>query len=80
MEKKKFYKVEEKDLLAMLEAYERLAALEEGGVDNWVWYGASLTDRLIFLRKEYGISDEKDFYFEDVAEIQLKNYEEIKND
>lgn len=80
MEKKKFYKVEETDLLNMLEAYEKLTTLEEGGVDNWEWYGDSLTDRLIFLREEYGISDEKDFYFEDVAKIQLKNYEEIEND
>lgn len=78
--KKKFYKVEEKDLLDMLEAYERLAALEESGVDNWEWYGDSLTDRLIFLGEEYGVSDKKDFYFEDVAKIQLKNYEEIKDD
>ena len=80
MEKKKFYKVEEKDLLDMLEAYERLTALEQGGVDNWDWYGDSLTDHLIFLRKEYGVSDKNDFYFEDVAEVQLKNYEEIKDD
>lgn len=64
----------------MLEAYEKLAGLEEGGVDNWDWYGDSLTDRLIFLRKEYGVSDKKDFYFEDIAKIQLKNYEEIKDD
>ena len=34
MDKKKFYKVEEKDLLNMLKAYERLTALEQGGVDN----------------------------------------------
>lgn len=80
MEKKKFYKVEEKDLLAMLEAYERLAALEKGGVDNWEWYGDSLTDYLVLLMEEYGVSDEKDFCFEDVAKIQLKNYEEIKDD
>lgn len=80
MEKKKFYKVEEKDLLDMLEAYERLIALEAGGVDDWDWYGASLTDRLRFLREEYEAFDEKDFYFEDVAKIQLKNYEEIKDD
>lgn len=80
MKKKKFYKVEEKDLLAMLEAYERLTALEEGGVDNWGWYRESLTDRLIFLKKEYGVSDKKNFHFEDIAEIQLKNYEEIEND
>ena len=80
MEKKKFYKVEEKDLLNMLEAYEKLTALEQGGVDNWDWYGASLGDHLIFLEEEYEVSDEKDFNFEDVAKIQLKNYEEIKDD
>ena len=72
MEKKKFYKVEEKDLLDMLKAYERLTALEQGGVDNWDWYGVSLSDRLIFLEEEYEVSDEEDFNFEDVAKIQLK--------
>lgn len=80
MEKKKFYKVEEKDLLDMLEAYERLTALEESGVDNWVWYEDSLTNRLILLKEEYGASEKKGFNFEDVAKIQLKNYEEIKDD
>lgn len=77
---KKFYKVEEKDLLDMLRAYEKLTALEQGGVDNWVLYGDSLADHLLFLRREYRVPDEEDFYFENVAKIQLKNYEEIKDD
>lgn len=78
--KKKFYKVKEKDLLNMLKAYEKLTALEQGGVHNWDLYEDSLTDRLIFLGREYGVFDKNDFCFNDVAKIQLKNYEEIKDD
>lgn len=80
MEKKKFYKVEETDLLNMLQAYEKLTALDEGGVYNWDGYEDSLADHRILLREKYRVSDKKSFFFESIAKIQLKNYEEIEDD
>lgn len=40
------YVIKESELLELLEARLRLAALENGGVDNWEWYGDSLCDYL----------------------------------
>lgn len=40
------YIVKESELLELLKARLRLAALENGGVDNWEWYGDSLCDYL----------------------------------
>lgn len=45
MEKKK-YVVYEEDLLRMLEAEAVLNALENGGVDNWNYYGEAINDSL----------------------------------
>ena len=42
----KRYIIKESELLELLEANLRLAALENGGVDNWEWYGDSLCDYL----------------------------------
>ena len=42
----KRYIIKESELLELLEARLRLAALENGGVDNWEWYGDSLCDYL----------------------------------
>lgn len=38
------YIVDEIRLKELLEAEERLASLEIGGVDNWEWYGDSIND------------------------------------
>lgn len=35
--------IEEKDLIELLRCYYKYAALESGGVDNWEWYGDSLS-------------------------------------
>lgn len=40
------YIVPEKRLRELLETEARLAALEQGGVDNWEWYSDSLNDYL----------------------------------
>ena len=42
----KRYIIKESELLELLEARLRMAALENGGVDNWEWYGDSLCDYL----------------------------------
>lgn len=36
--------IEEKELARLLRNSAKLAALENGGVDNWDWYGDSLDD------------------------------------
>lgn len=35
----------------LLRSYRKLQALEDRGVDNWEWYGESLSD---FYKEEYG--------------------------
>ena len=34
--------VPEKELIKLLSGYNKFLALENGGVDNWQWYGESL--------------------------------------
>ena len=36
--------IEEDELLDLLNSYNILTALQQGGVDNWEWYEASLED------------------------------------
>lgn len=38
--------IEEKDLIELLRCYYRYVALELGGVDNWEWYGDSISQFL----------------------------------
>ena len=75
------------ELLELLEAQYRLAALERGGVDNWNWYSEALGDFLMEYKTENkhllsaGMDKEKvkeyfdDFDFADVAEFELGCYE-----
>ena len=39
---KKYVKIELKEYLSLKEAELKLIRLENGGVDNWQWYGDSL--------------------------------------
>lgn len=77
----KYYKVRESTLLDLLSRACKLEALEDGGVDNWLWYGDSCYDFLITYCKDNGIDpklvDEGVIEFYDVAESDLKNFEEI---
>lgn len=80
----KYYKVHEPVLLSLLEESNRLYALEKGGVDNWMWYGDSFLDYLQEYCKDNGIDPEQvgngSFGFTDLAEIDLKSFEEIKEE
>lgn len=38
------YEIEEKELVSLIKRDAKLCALENGGVDNWEWYGESLKD------------------------------------
>ena len=68
----------EAEYLNMLAANLELAALNQGGVDNWSWYGASLNDYYKQFLKDEGTRlysyasgfdiDLDEFMFEDMAD------------
>ena len=63
-------KIEQRKLLALLEAYFKLAALESGGVDSWEWYGDSLCQYL--QEDEMNRPQDDDYDFRDMAENYIK--------
>ena len=65
----KNYYICESELLELLTAYHKLAALENGGVDNWGWYGYSVMDYL----EAHGKNE-----FEDIARDELGDYIEVE--
>lgn len=73
------YIVPEKRLRELLEAEARLAALEWGGVDNWEWYGESLSQYLDEYCQWNGINRAK-YDFEKLAEEDLSGYMEYKKE
>lgn len=60
-----FVLVSKNHLHELLQGYFELMALERGGVDDWEWYGESISDFL----KEYHSED-----FEELAEKLLPDY------
>ena len=78
----KRYIIKESELLELLEANLRLAALENGGVDNWEWYGDSLCD---YLRnycewKNMQYEDEEGdpvIDYDTLALLELEEYREL---
>ena len=64
----KKYVICEEELLQLLRDSHELAALTNGGVDNWEWYD--------YARMEYleGCGAEE---FEDLAQNDLEAYEEV---
>ena len=71
---KKYRCVPEKELLEIFEAANKYWALENGGVDNWEWYGASLCDYLEAWAAESGVDPNSDWDFESIAEDDLNHY------
>jgi hypothetical protein len=76
----KYYSVPENELLSLLKDSHKLIALESGGVDNWSWYDVSVRDFLdTYIRANHiefeDGEDELDFSFDDVAEREIKKYE-----
>lgn len=51
-----------------IQGYLQYIALENGGVDNWSWYGASLGDFL----ENHGAMD-----FSELVEEEIKKYEVV---
>lgn len=64
----KTYQVSESELIELIHDSMKLCALENGGVDDWEWYGISISD----FEKANG-----DELYE-LARKELKNYLEIK--
>ena len=77
-----YYKISKKRLLELLEADAKLEALENGGVDNWEWSGASISDYLLNyiqeIHPDMEDDDKDDFWFDSIAEERLKNYEKSR--
>jgi len=67
----KKYIVSEQRLRDLIEAEEKLCALNAGGVDNWSWYGESMRDYVI----AQGLEDSDD-PFEEIVDKEILNYQE----
>ena len=68
----KYFKISESELRELLRDSLLLQALDQGGVDNWDWYGASIKD---FLASACS-PEENDFT--DLAEHYLNDYQEVE--
>lgn len=74
----KYYKIAEDELLNLIESDMRLCALQNGGADNWEWYGVSLDNFIEYNKENYsmfkgrGINPE-DIDFSDMAKAELED-------
>ena len=80
MSKKRYRLILEAELVELLESQNRLVALENGGVDNWHWYGDSLCDYLKVWAEDGGRDPELYWTFEDIAVNEITNYELIERE
>ena len=73
------YIVSKERLLELLKAENELNVLEGDGVDNWSWYMEGRRQYLKEGAEMYGVNidDNEDFDFENLAELDLQNFEEI---
>ena len=76
------YIISKQDLLQLLKAEAELAALEFSGVDNWIWYG-NYAEFVEFsypqFKEKYGKEIYNSDLFEEIANIEIKNYKRWKN-
>ncbi len=70
MKGEKFYLVDEETMRAFVEAFHKMCALNEGGVDNWSWYGESLKDYLASW-------DCEGYDWEEFVEEDMKKQDEL---
>ena len=75
----KYYLIEESRLKQLLESEARLDALEYGGVDNWEWYGESLSHYLDEYCEWNSINRNR-YDFDKLAEEDLSGYMEYKKE
>lgn len=56
-----------------------LQALECGGVDNWDWHGASITDFIEAAKVDYNVpEDDNDFDISDMADVDVEGYRTVE--
>lgn len=74
----KYYYISEQELLDLIQDRLELQCLEEGGVDNWSWYGENRDE---FIADCLNITPEevikKDYGMKDIAVDILQNYKEV---
>lgn len=80
------YLVPEHTLRDLINDSNKLTALECGGVDNWDWYGYSISDYVADFRrnnqdlvKEVFGEDEEDFGIEEMSELELMDYSTVED-
>lgn len=71
------YPISEEELRDLLYCRHTLAALECGGVDNWPWYGDSISDYEKMYCDDNGIED--NLCISEIVEKEISKYESIKN-
>ena len=73
------YIISKERLLELLKAENELNVLEGDGVDNWTWYMKGRRQYLKEGAEMYGVNidDNEDFDFEDLAELDLQNFEVV---
>ena len=71
-----FYPISEEELRDLLYCRHTLTALECGGVDNWSWYGESISDYEKIYCDENGIED--NLCISEIVEKEISKYEPIK--
>lgn len=77
----KYYEVSQDELKDLLYSANKITALENGGVDNWDWYGESISDFIEAEKQEFpSLKDDPDVYLEDIAEESLKQYKVVRED
>ena len=77
----KYYEIDEQDLKSLLYQAHKLTALESGGVDNWSWYGESISEFCKEVKEEIpALKDESEVYLEDIVDETLKQYKVIRED
>lgn len=78
-----YFKISKDELFTLLKNNHMLKALQQAGVDNWIWYGDALNDYLSFYKNDLGIEtydpdgELSDFNFEDLAYRDLDRYAEF---
>ena len=74
----RYYKIAEDELLNLIESDMRLCALQNGGVDNWEWYGVSLGNFIEYNKENYSMFkgrgiDPENIDFSDMAKAELED-------
>lgn len=79
----RYYKINETMLHTLLRDSIELSYLNEGGVDNWQWYGESIGDGINeWIDEHHDIVNtwddddprHEDFFIDDIAQIEIDIY------